>query len=256
MKRTIILVLLSLFIFTSLDAAPSSAQEESNYEIVFWETIKDSKDPKLYQMYLDKYPDGAFAEVAQILLIKYLPQENQKAAPPPQQTKEKLSQVKEERMFNKVAIFPVKFYDDADYMKGILLNDLTLVADRFDCIKFSHSYYELDARYVVKNLSDRKTIDPARLRTRDLWNGNNPNSVNISKIGKDLGIDAVLTGSLRVTNPWSDKYTLGYIRIFMVDVATGKIFKASNSSTTGDARDYVNRIVQRVMQNYAGEFCR
>ena len=36
----------------------------------FWETIKDSDDPDLFQAYLDEYPNGVFAPLAKIKIKK------------------------------------------------------------------------------------------------------------------------------------------------------------------------------------------
>lgn len=39
-------------------------------EIVFWESIKESKDPKDFESYLEKYPDGQFSPLARNALSK------------------------------------------------------------------------------------------------------------------------------------------------------------------------------------------
>lgn len=161
----------------------------------------------------------------------------------------------QDEIINKVAIFPVKFYEDADNMKSILIKELTYVSDQFNCLKLTHSYYSLDKRYIVKNLRDKSVINSEKLRNNNLWDGKYPDRETISRIGRELGIDTVITGSLRVSNPWSDKYNLGYIHIFMVDVGSGTILKESNPESTNDARDYVNGIVHRIMGSYAKEYC-
>jgi len=44
---------------------PQTQQQASiDKEALFWETIKDSKDPAEYEAYLKKYPDGTFADLA------------------------------------------------------------------------------------------------------------------------------------------------------------------------------------------------
>jgi len=260
--------------YTAVSVTTASAvSDEDNYEIVFWDTVKESKDPKLYQMYLDKYPGGAFSDLAEILKAKYSAGTPAKASssPPPAPPREPIqakppaptpAELKlppapaANKSYYKVAIFPFKFYDDADYMKSILLNDLMRFADRYDCLEYSHSYYQLDSKYNVIDLHNRNIIDQSRMKARNLWKGNSPNTDQISELGRELGFDTVITGSLRVSNPWSDRYTLGYIRIHMVDVASGRIIRTFNRSTTGDARDYLPFVVQRAMDNYTGDFCR
>ena len=45
-----------------------SMASEANLEIVFWQSIKNEKNPQLFQAYLNRYPNGAFAEIARINL--------------------------------------------------------------------------------------------------------------------------------------------------------------------------------------------
>lgn len=47
---------------------PSSvpAMDDKQAEIVFWESIRDSQDPSLFQVYLDQYPNGVFASLARL----------------------------------------------------------------------------------------------------------------------------------------------------------------------------------------------
>jgi hypothetical protein len=43
---------------------------EQQAELTFWSTVKDSKDPAVLQVYLDKYPSGTFAELARQLIAQ------------------------------------------------------------------------------------------------------------------------------------------------------------------------------------------
>ncbi len=51
-------------------AAPSGAGP-NNVEITFWDSIKDSKNPQLFDAYLKRYPNGAFATIATIKLEQF-----------------------------------------------------------------------------------------------------------------------------------------------------------------------------------------
>ena len=53
-----------------LEAPPQPAADEEAIEIelAFWTSVKDSANPEMFRAYLDKYPNGAFAELAQINL--------------------------------------------------------------------------------------------------------------------------------------------------------------------------------------------
>lgn len=232
-----------------------SLSGENNPEIVFWETIKDSKDPMLYQMYLNKYPNGTFSELAEFFRQKYSSESSVQAAPTtPSPVKEKPRTVVK-KSINNLAIFPFKFYDDGHYMKGVLMNNISRIADRYKCLQFTHSYYDMDAKYSVEDLSDNSVISRQSIAPRNLWNGIMPNTDSISEIGTELGADTVITGTLNIDNPWSDSYTLGYIRIFMIDVATGELIKARNRTLLGDARDVLPSVIQEAIGSYAEEFC-
>lgn len=45
------------------DAAP--ATEAAEFELTFWESIKESKEPAEFAAYLERYPDGVFATLAE-----------------------------------------------------------------------------------------------------------------------------------------------------------------------------------------------
>jgi hypothetical protein len=42
--------------------------DAGSYEIIFWESIKDTDNADAFKAYLDQYPDGAFAPLARIKL--------------------------------------------------------------------------------------------------------------------------------------------------------------------------------------------
>lgn len=42
----------------------TQSASKAAFELTFWETIKDSTDPEDFKAYLEKYPDGKFADVA------------------------------------------------------------------------------------------------------------------------------------------------------------------------------------------------
>lgn len=47
-------------------AAPMDEGAGSTGDIAFWDSVKDSDSPDMYQSYLDAYPDGLFAPIARI----------------------------------------------------------------------------------------------------------------------------------------------------------------------------------------------
>ena len=49
-------------------AAPVATVDPKAIELAFWETVKDSTNPEMYEAYLDKYPAGEFAILAKAKL--------------------------------------------------------------------------------------------------------------------------------------------------------------------------------------------
>ncbi len=49
-------------------AAAAPADNQTDLEITFWNSIKDDKNPRLFEAYLNRYPNGAFADIARITL--------------------------------------------------------------------------------------------------------------------------------------------------------------------------------------------
>ena len=48
----------------------SGARDETAVELLFWESVKDSENPAMFEAYLDKYPDGNFALLARAKLVE------------------------------------------------------------------------------------------------------------------------------------------------------------------------------------------
>jgi hypothetical protein len=67
-------------------AAPSGQQtsDETAIELTFWNTVKHTKDPAILQTYLDRYPNGAFAGLARVMMERLVKgQETKQPAPTP-----------------------------------------------------------------------------------------------------------------------------------------------------------------------------
>jgi formylglycine-generating enzyme required for sulfatase activity len=45
---------------------PRPRGNEGAFELAFWDSIKDSEDPRLFEAYLGKYPEGEFAPIARL----------------------------------------------------------------------------------------------------------------------------------------------------------------------------------------------
>jgi uncharacterized caspase-like protein len=55
---------------TAAPAAKATTADlvQPNLELAFWDSIKNEKNPRLFEAYLNRYPNGTFAEIAQVVL--------------------------------------------------------------------------------------------------------------------------------------------------------------------------------------------
>ncbi|MGH6816214.1 MAG: caspase family protein [Hyphomicrobiaceae bacterium] len=60
--------------------APPGTEPEARLEIAFWETVKDSGDPAALRTYLDRFPQGTFANLARVLIARLQRTSEQRAA--------------------------------------------------------------------------------------------------------------------------------------------------------------------------------
>ena len=57
-------------------AAPVAAVDPKTIELAFWETVKESTNPEMYEAYLDKYPAGEFASLVRTKLSELSAEES------------------------------------------------------------------------------------------------------------------------------------------------------------------------------------
>ena len=62
---------------------PASIPDPTRVEVAFWNSIKDEKNPNLFEAYLKRYPNGAFADIAQITLDELKAAARTPPPPPP-----------------------------------------------------------------------------------------------------------------------------------------------------------------------------
>jgi len=54
-----------------VNVATKDSRPSESFELLFWESVKDSKDVKQYQSYIDAFPNGTFITLANIYIEKY-----------------------------------------------------------------------------------------------------------------------------------------------------------------------------------------
>lgn len=54
-----------------VNVVTKDSRPSESFELLYWESVKDSKDVKQYQSYIDAFPNGAFLTLAKIYIEKY-----------------------------------------------------------------------------------------------------------------------------------------------------------------------------------------
>lgn len=64
--------------------AKATQQPDNTVELAYWDSVKDSDDPRLLQTYIDQYPEGAFAKLARVKIEVLKTRTAEKPAAPAQ----------------------------------------------------------------------------------------------------------------------------------------------------------------------------
>ena len=74
------------FYFKPLPQGATAARRGAeNMEVTFWNSIKDARNPQLFEAYLRRYPNGAFSDIARINLEQFRVAAAKPLAPEPEQ---------------------------------------------------------------------------------------------------------------------------------------------------------------------------
>jgi hypothetical protein len=242
----------------------------------------------MYQDYLEKFPNGTFAQLARINIQKLskaqpqpqpksLPQAKTKSPPkaqaPPEKTPEKTSTSKLQASVAaqpappkpeisskpaaaiqdgryKMAVLPWRLRGSSYRLEPVFVNGfLDFVRGQKNAVVAKYSYYEIRAK-----------AEPAvKKLSRDyfnedlinqLWPGDKPNIDLICKIGKDLGVDVVFTSDLYTKPAYNYQ---GRFNVFFVDIHTRRLYSGDIASrdVEADGDKKFNTITQKVFKQYA-----
>jgi len=258
---------------------------DGQFEILFWQSVKDSKDIKMYEDYLRKFPHGMFAELARINIQnlskpptvkkqvpkaqkkKDKPQTVKKQAPKAQKKKDLQAsisskpakptpvstKVEVDRKISgfKLGVFPWKLTGGADRWNFIALESLTDVLEqRKKQIASLHTYYAIKVRPRTQVLGENYFSETV---VSTLWTGSGdaPNVGYVRKMGKELKIDAVFLCNIDII-PWDPDP--GTYKVFMVDVHSGKMYQGAAS--TRDIESNGERLFKKTAQKVISEYMR
>lgn len=205
------------------------ATNDQSAEFLFWESVKDSNDIKMYKEYVRVFPNGTFARLAEIK-IKHL-SENSAGS------RVALSNIPEKPVGTgtepttprmKLAIFPWKPVDN--YWNIIVMDAIEEALRKTKGFIPLISFYEMDPAFGVKTVSGADLLSFGGATHLDqFWDTSmenewTPNSDLVIKIANHLGVDAIVMCSVNLSESASPK---GNVSMFLIDVWRGDTHKVN-----------------------------
>jgi len=184
-------------------------------ESTYWNSIKESADPKEFQVYLDKFPDGKNKTLA-ILQINRM-----NAAKPGTYAS---------RMKIKAAMYPWQLRGEAD--RGIirLRSDMESCINNSTSIMLSYSCYNQKYKPLFKGITSHYLFSGLKVDTKKIMGH-----------GKRLGVDIAIIGDAYAKpGSSSSPYTA---TIYFIDLHNGRIYSSSKSGTKQSFSDFMHRAV-------------
>ena len=191
-------------------AAPATALTGS-HEALFWETVKDSKNPDDFRAYLRQYPQGTFASLAQIRLSAL--EENTRREPPRSMDDEPL----------KVALLPFNGWHR--WGKGNLYTMLNNTERGVTYVITNDWRLRLVYAYDHDGTGESPLGDAERY-----WEGSmvakTPKREEVLAAGRQLGADIVFTYFVKRSG------NRVYVAAYMFDIRTGEMTKRDVTTDT------------------------
>lgn len=236
---------------TNQPTPSTSIKEVNNFELVFWQSIKDSNDPQMFAAYLEKFPRGMFAALARLNIEKLepAPAKNQttEASKPPviavAPAKPPAQAFKKNTGARQLAIYPVLLNSDAvgySFQSGKVLrkDERQTQFKRYTrrmwettksglqknpAIQLHYSFYSDDR---IRSLGDVTLIDKHfnQADREDIWKISpektwEPDVETVCRHARNLGIDLVLLHKLKLEK------LQGVFAAYLIDVNKGTIQK-------------------------------
>ena len=200
-------------------------------EVLFWESVRGSKDIRLYEEYLRVYPNGTFATLAK-LQIQELTQaaiatkvaKTAKSEERPAKKYHQATAPKSDRAAPKMklAILPWR-PANADW-NAILMNAIEEAIRNTRHFDPAFSFYEMAGDFESVKLTVAEILAMTESSSIDsLWQASSegqwePNLVEAMKVANYLGVDALLM--CHVWNPQTDPHNKS-VAMYLIDVWSG-----------------------------------
>ena len=213
-------------------------------DILFWESIKESKDIRMFEEYLRIYPNGTFASLAR-LKIKELTDAalDAKVSKAAKREERPTAEIKATAAPTKgssgrrlkLAILSWKPVDE--YWNAVLMDAIEESLRNTRSFEPVFSFYEMDKDFQAVKLTTGEILSITGSSTLDaLWQQSSeskwePNVVQAMEVANHLGVDALLM--CRVGDQQSDRQNKS-VAMYLIDVWSGDMHVAREFITNFD----------------------
>jgi hypothetical protein len=77
-----------------------------------------------------------------------------------------------------------------------------------------------------------------------------PDPERTARFGRELGLDAVIAGYMRLSAQYGDQYSLEGVEVFIVDVPTGKVISTGKFPPMSTVDDALGKMLTHCLENY------
>ncbi len=248
---------------------PPKKPANDSFEILFWESIKDSDNPAMFEAYLEEFPNGTFSTLAQINIRKLKaaskPIAVEKPAMPPKPKAPPLK--KTSNNFNKtetriaaktqpkttgvtsstdsrLKLAVLQFKPKTNYWNEQSLEGIQYFLKKNSKIRLVASYYSIDIPKrdaPFRDLSTSEYHNTQIFKPAFGWSAPTPNIDAISKIGEKIGADIILTGT--ISTHGSDPIE-GNVSLYLTNVKNKKM--VHGKFHTGTMEGYCKEKTQKL----------
>lgn len=143
-----------------------------------------------------------------------------------------------------VAYFPWLLFGDATHFGRRLTEAAVKAISGNKQYKLKWSYYDLGWKSGVETTKRRDV-------SHNLYNKiNKPIVEKVTAIGKELGVDVVLMGKMRMDNPWSDLFVIKTASAMLVDVHSGKVLVYSKYPPNTEPVNAIHGLVKAALKKF------
>jgi hypothetical protein len=259
----------------AIPAAAAKTQEPATqYEILFWESIKDSNNVQMYNEYLKKFPNGMFAGLALIKIQNLQPSapvpkaQRQPAEDPPPATvtaavapapRAKPKPVMRSGSKIQVAVLP--WDPEQHYWHWVVVDALKDHIDELDSVELAYTYYDMGVTHQGQRLDQKALQELGVNNSRQLWvtktvgdsgifgkslsgslgklfqatTTGQPNIDLVVKVGQQLGVDAVVMSKVDIHVADPPN---GEVEMFLIEIPSGKYQRAKSVTDAFDHNGY------------------